>query len=231
MSMRRRSETAALAALLACAPVLTETLAAQHVVDRGTLLITQQGELVGREDFVVERGRRSGAPDGFTIASVVSYPAERPTRRLTSVLEFGPDSQPAATRVDAEDGELRRVLIRLGPRRVTVRVVTPTGEAAREYPSAPRHLVLDDSLFAPHAVALPAPAGPVHSITLREGIRGSAEVTDHGSDATAVGATQRTLHHVSVTAGGERRDLWYDELGRLVKLAIPGRGLTAVRSP
>ena len=157
--MRSRLRTAALAGLLALVSPLATALTAQQVLDRGTLVIMQQGRLVGQEEFVVERGRRSGAPDGFTIASVVSYPAEQPTRRLTSVVEFGPDSQPAATLVEAQDGELRRVLIRLGPRRVTVRLVTPSGEAAREYPSAQRHLVLDDSLFAPHAVALPLPPG------------------------------------------------------------------------
>jgi hypothetical protein len=229
--MPSRIDVLRLAGLLTLTAALAGAAAAQQVVDRGTLLIMQGGRLVGQEEFVVERGRRSGAPDGFTIASVVAYPAERPTRRLTAVVEFGPDSQPAATLVEAEDGELRRVLIRLGPRRVTVRVVTPSGEAAREYPSAPRHLVLDDSLFAAHAVELPVPPGTVRSITLREGGRGTADVSDHGSDRTSVGTAQRTLHHISVTMGGERRDLWYDERGRLVKLAIPSRGLTALRSP
>ena len=231
MSMRSRLRTAALAGLLALVAPLATALTAQQVIDRGTLVIMQQGRLVGQEEFVVERGRRSGAPDGFTIASVVSYPAQQPTRRLTSVVEFGPDSQPAATLVEAEDGDLRRVLIRLGPRRVTVRVVTPSEEAAREYPSAQRHLVLDDSLFAPHAVALPLLPGAVRAITLREGGRATAEVADHGSDRTSVGTTHRTLHHLSMTVEGERRDLWYDERGRLIKVAIPSRDLTVLRRP
>ena len=86
--------TTALAGLLAVVSPLASSLTAQQIIDRGTLVIMQQGQLVGQEEFVVERGRRSGAPDGFTIASVVVYPAEQPTRRLTTVVEFGPDSQP-----------------------------------------------------------------------------------------------------------------------------------------
>ncbi len=114
---------------------------------------------------------------------------------------------------------------------MTVRLVTPAGETAREYPSAPPHLLLDDSLFAPHAVALPLAPGTVRAITLRGGTRGTADLADHGLERTAVGTTQRSLHHFSVTVDGERRDLWYDDRGRLWKVAIPSRSVIALRSP
>ncbi|NIM50122.1 MAG: hypothetical protein GTN62_07270 [Gemmatimonadales bacterium] len=203
---------------------------AQRVIDRGALIIMDGTRVIGREEFVVRQGRGPGAADGFTVSGTASYPAEQPTRTLVGVVEFGPDSQPAAARFDAEDGGLQRVLVRFGRRRVTVRIATRSGESTREFPGAPRHLVLDDSLFGYHALSPAGPPGPVRSISPRQGRRTTAQLADHGMDRTMVGRVERVLRHLTVRTGNETRHLWYDDRGRLTKLAIPSRRLVAVRA-
>jgi hypothetical protein len=218
--------------ILLLSPHAASVAAAQgRVLDRGILSIMEGDRVVGVEEFVLQRGRRSGALDGFTISSTAKYPADRPTRTLTAVVELLPDSLPAATALEAEDGELQRVLIVFAPRRVTVRRKTHTGESAREFPGGGTHLIFCDSLFGYHAIAPSIGGEPVRSITLRGGQRSPAEVRDHGVEPTPVRDAEPALRHISVAVDGQTRHLWYDEGGRLIKLTIPDRGLTALRSP
>jgi len=199
-------------------------------VDRGMLILMQGSETVGREEFVVRRGRGSGVLAGFTIMSTAWYPAERPDRSLGAVVELGPDSVPTATRLEAGNGDLKRVLIGLGPRRITVRSATSSGESAREYPVREPLVLVDDSLFAAHALP-PVPRNGTARILTLEGIRGPlAEIVDHGTATTLVGGIARQLHHVSIVSSGIDRHLWYDSAGRIVKVEDPGRGLTVIRA-
>jgi hypothetical protein len=198
-------------------------------VDRGVLLITRGTTLVGREEFVVRRGRGSGTLGGFTVASTAWYPPDRPQPSLASVIEYGADSLPTAARVEATNGDLRRVLISMTPRRITVRVATAEGETAREHPARIPHVFVDDLVFATHA--LPPARGPaaVRAMTLT-GTRGSiAEVVDHGIETTQTGRATRELRRITLRMDGTVRHLWYDAEGRLWKVADPGRGLVATR--
>lgn len=199
-------------------------------VDRGMLILMRGSKTVGREEFVVRRGRGSGILAGFTITSTAWYPAERPERSLASVVELGPDSLPSATRLEAGNGDPKRVLIGLGPRRITVRSATSSGESAREYPFQEPHVLVDDSLFAAHAFPPVPRNGTARTLTL-EGIRGPlAEIVDHGTATTLVGDNTLQLHHVSIVSPSMERHLWYDDAGRIVKVEDPGRGLTVIRA-
>jgi hypothetical protein len=215
--------------LRATVPPRPTAIAQVGEIDRGILLITRGTTVVGREEFVVRRGRGAGTLGGFTVASTVWYPPDRPTRSLTSVVEYGADSLPTAARVEATNGDLRRVLISMSPRRVTVRVATADGETAREHPARTPHLFVDDSVFATHALPPARGPGAVRAMTLA-GTRGSMmEVVDHGMDATQVGRATRQLRHITLRTDEGVRHLWYSPDGRLWKVADPGRRLVATR--
>jgi len=228
LTMKRRMATAILTAALSS--LAAGAAVGQQTLDRGTLVIIQGDRVVGREEFLLRSGRRSGSPDGFTLSSTVSYPADRPLRTLTAVVEFLPDSQPVASILELQNGEQERVLMVIGPRRVTVRLKTPAGESAREYPAGGSVLLADDSVFAYHALPPSLSHPEARGMTLRGARHGGAEVTDHGAEPTDVGPDQRTLWHVSVTLAGATRHLWYDEQGRLIKLSIPSRDLVVLRA-
>jgi hypothetical protein len=198
-------------------------------VDRGVLLISRGPRLIGREEFVVRRGRGSGTMAGFTVASTAWYPPDRPQRSLTSVVEFGTDSLPTAIRVEASNGDLKRVLISIGPRRLTVRLATANGESAREHPVREPHVIVDDSILATHTLPPTPRSLPLRTMTM-SGTRGPlAEIIERGWEPTPIGGTTRELKRFTIQMGDAVRHLWYDAEGRLWKVADPARNTVAVR--
>lgn len=202
-----------------------------RVLDSGTLLVFEGPRLVGREEFVLRSGRGSGASTGFTISSTVIYPPDYPRQRMVVVVEFEPDSQPAAARFEVHGGSPRTVLYRLAPRRMTVRIATAQGESAREFPGGPAHIALDDSIFGYHALLGSHRAGSARTFSSR-GDRGvDVHVADHGREPAIIEGAERTLRHLTVRSPSETRHLWFDDRGGLLKIEIPDRSLTIVREP
>lgn len=197
----------------------------QRIVDEGSFAILRAGQVVGREDFTIRRGAVGGAASGFIITTTAYYPAERPLRTLSAVIQVHPDSQIASARFDATNGTRHVALIEFGPRRVTVRLGAPGRESTREYPSGGNPQLDHDSLFGYYAV-LPLRTGPVALISPQDGRRRTGTVQVHGMERTAVAGTQRTARRVTVESERGTLQLWFDPEGRLLKMNIPSLDLT-----
>ena len=196
------------------------------VLDAGTLVISRSGMVVGREEFTVRRGRSSG-PDGYTITSTVTYPPTSPRVTLSPVVELGPDSIPVQVQFDIYGDGQSRVYVRFGPRRMTLRVVRPGGESAREMPATGREIVAADSVFGLYAI--PPARGARQAVSPRSGARLPAEVLDRGTERTTLHGVLRELRHDLLRLGSQEHHLWYDQDGRLMKVEVPALGLTAER--
>jgi hypothetical protein len=194
------------------------------VVDAGTFVISRGGVVVGREEFTVRRGRSSG-PDGFTITATARYTVPR-TNTLAPVVELGADSLPVQVQFDVSGETQARVYARFGQRRITLRMVRPNGESAREFPSTGRTLVADDSVFALYAIR-PAP-GSLQVLAPRNGQRTPADLVSLGTEQTTLQGVARQLDHW-VLRGPDERHLWYDETGRLMRVDLPSLSLSAER--
>lgn len=224
MSSSHVPRVAALLAL-AAAPLHGQ----QRTVDRGVLTITRGGEVIGREEFAVHIGTTAAGGPGLTVASTALYPPYRPERTLTSVVEFAADSLPAVARLEIANGQALRVIIGIGPRRITVRRGSATTESAREYPARGRPIIVDDSVFAAFAVRPPASGQPTQALALDGTLGETAAVSYRGATETRVGERSVSLDLVVVTVGGETVSTWYDADGRLQKVEWPQRGVAAVR--
>lgn len=198
------------------------------ILDSGTLVISRSGQVVGREEFTVRRGRSSG-PGGYTITSTATYPPESPTVTLSPVVELGPDSLPVLVQFDTHGDGQARVYARFGARRVTVRVVHPGGESARELPATGRDIVADDSVFGLYAV--PPSRSALQAVFPRSGSRLPAELLPRGTERTTFRGVARELHHEVLRLGARELHLWYDSQGRLMKVEVPALGLIAERGP
>ncbi len=217
----------ALGTLLAAARVPAAFAAPQGpIVDAGTFVISRSGAVVGREEFTVRRGRSTGW-DGYTITSTVAYPPASPSVTLSPVVELGPDSIPVQVQFDVFGDGQSRVYARFGPRRVTLRVVRPGGESARELPATGREIVADDSVFALYTI--PPPSGAQQAVAPRSGARLPAAVLDRGTERTTLQGVARELRHLVLRLGSQERHLWYDQKGRLMKVEVPALGLIAER--
>src|SRR5439155_17542785 len=137
-----RGEGSGMRVLVAIVTLAATVHAQQRVLDSGTLMISRAGVLIGREEFTIRSGRASGSGDGFTIAATAYYPADRSQASLAITVELAADSEPASfqlnvldqRQLNVLDQRQRRIYAQLGPRRVTVRTLTASGESVREYP-------------------------------------------------------------------------------------------------
>ena len=213
--------------------LLLTLLALQAPLDEGTFLIRQDTAEIGREAFRLTAAR-GGA--GWTLASTVRYDRSRPIVVLNPILEIGADSLPASLEFSVADPrEPLRVLGQLSHGRFTVRLLGRLTERAREFPAPAPVVVLDDSVFVLYLLAAwraaPSPIS-VTAIFPRGGHREVVVVQDLGVEATTVNRAAASLRHVTVTAGPERVvQLWLDRAGRLLKVEVPSRRLTAERAP
>ncbi|HXG96408.1 MAG TPA: hypothetical protein VNJ06_04760 [Gemmatimonadales bacterium] len=203
-------------------------------VDEGVLVVRVDTQEVARESFRLNRGRLSRGEPGWTLATTIRYDRARPVVVLAPILEVNGDTMPAALQYDVADPrQPSRILGELGRGRFTVRLLARATERAREFPTGQRAVVLDDSVFAPYVFAAwraTSEPGTLTAIFPRALRRDVIQIRDLGQASTTLNHDPARLRHITV--GGEGQEtihLWLDESGRLMKVEIPARHLSAER--
>lgn len=209
-------------------------LQAGSPLDEGILVVREDTTEVARESFRLSHGRHARGGTGWTLATTVRYDRSRPVIVLAPILEVSADTLPSTLQYDVADPrQPSRILGELGRGRFTVRFVARATERAREFPTGQRAAVLDDSVFALYLFAAWRASTEPVSLTaiVPRGLRREAiQVQDHGVGPTTLNHDPATLRHVSVTGGPNIVvHLWLDAAGRLMKVEIPSRRLTAER--
>lgn len=216
--------------LLAALPILVPAgVAAQQsgLVDEGTFTVSQHGAPIGRESFRIVR---SPAPGGQ--AYQARSQSALGANRLTTIL--GTDSTGAPVSYEAELSRDGRVVERArgsgSPRRFTVVVQTRTGEGSREYVLGSDALLVDDDVVHQfHFVGL-ALATTYDVIAPRATGQSRFRVEARGSEVLEIGRTRLDSRRFALLDEGSRvREIWLDREGRLLKVALPEKGVVAVR--
>jgi hypothetical protein len=121
-----------------------------------------------------------------------------------------------------------RVIASFGPRRITVRQATDGTEVAREYPGGERTIVVADRALSLYAVAGGLAAGSVTVNRLASQSRVSGTLEERGREPVP-GRDGPPARHMALQAGDEQVELWYDDAGRLLRIAIAAKDLIAER--
>jgi hypothetical protein len=208
----------------------------QAPLDEGTFVVREDTVEVARESFRLNHGRLARGGVGWTLATTIRYDRTRPVVVLAPILDVTTDTQPATLQYDVADPRQPvRILGELGRGRFTVRFVARATERAREFPAGGRPVVLDDSVFALYLFAAwRADSQPTQltAIVPRGLRRETVEIQDQGLAPTTLNRGQVTLRHITVTGGPNLVvHLWLDAAGRLMKVEIPSRRLSAERAP
>jgi hypothetical protein len=203
-------------------------------VDEGVLVVRVDTLEVARESFRLTHGRLSRGDAGWTLATTIRYDRARPVVVLAPILEVNSDTMPATLQYDVADPrQPARILGELGRGRFTVRLVARATERAREFPTGQRAAVLDDSVFALYVFAAwRAAAEPVTlTAVFPRGLRRDVvQIRDLGMESTTLNRDPARLRHIVLGADGQQTvNVWLDEGGRLMKVEIPSRRLTAER--
>ncbi len=207
----------------------------RRLIDSASFVVSRGSAEIGREELRIHQGRPSEAGGGhmgtgYSVSTTAYYPSNRSYATAASMVQFDSDSQPSSAWMELEGGGQPNVFVDLTARRITVRTRTSAGESASQYPRSARLLVVDDSLLAVFA-ALPGRApGTVTLFYPRTGRRSQASLKDLGTETTLFEGSERQLRHWTLGSGDLLRHLWYDSLGRLMKIEMPSADLTATRS-
>jgi hypothetical protein len=220
--------------MTACLVALALLQAAGTPVDEGVLVVRVDTLEVARESFRLNHGRLSRGEAGWTLATTIRYDRARPVVVLAPILEVNSDTMPATLQYDVADPrQPSRILGELGRGRFTVRLVARATERAREFPTGPRAVVLDDSVFAPYVFAAwraTSEPGALTAIFPRGLRREVLQIRDLGVAATTLNRDPARLRHITLSADGQETvSVWLDDNGRLMKVEIPSRRLTAER--
>jgi hypothetical protein len=221
----RRLVSLALALVAASIPV--RPVPAQGApFDEGTFVVTRNGAVVGKEAFRIVR---SGGKDQLYTSTAQCAFGDR---RIAPALSADRAGVPLLYRVEVKNGgEVEERLQATGrPGRLHAVLQTPTGESSKEYVVANGAVILDDDVYHQHFfVPLARRSGQVIVVVPRRNSQVVGRLEDRGSDKIRVDGKDVTAVHLVITLPDGARDLWFDESGRLLKVAMPARGVIALR--
>jgi hypothetical protein len=211
------------------AAAVTRALPGQvATLDEGSFTITVNGERVGREDFRIRTTPGSNGPEVVATASV-SYA----NRRILPQMRGDSTGAPSQYVVQVKEGPGvdESVTGIVGRGRVSASVKNARGESANEFVVSQGALVIDDDVFHQYYFITRRKAvGPISVIVPRRNTQVTMRVTDVGADKLTIGGTTVEARHYTIAdPGGADREVWADASGRLLKVAIPSRGVVALR--
>jgi hypothetical protein len=190
-----------------------------------TLVVTEGGKEIGREEFTLTSGRGRGS-SGTTLTATARYPATAATTRLAALLERTPESAIAKFQLDVESPSGTTVILAAGTgARLVVRTVAKGSESGRELPGGPDVVLLDDEVYSLYATVadLATPAGKrLTAIFPRTGRRAAFTAQ---RDGAAGGDRQRVI-----LTGDLAGTLVTDTEGRLHSLELPAQNRVVTRA-
>jgi hypothetical protein len=198
------------------------------VVDEGSFTITHNGNRIGREEFAIRRTPNPGG-DVLVANATIVYT----DRRLSPALQTDAAGAPLRYQVEVSAGAdvQERLHGRVGRGRFSAQLRTPRGESAREYVVADGALILDDDVF--HQYYFLARAGRTGSVPVvvpRRNVQLAMRVTNEGADVVTIGGSRiNATRYVMTGPDGGTRRIWVDAEGRVLKVTLDERGITATR--
>ena len=222
--------------MIAVLALLLQAPAAGGVIDQGTLVIRADTQEVGRETFRVLERHVGDSTSGWLFDASARWTGQAQPAVYAPVIEIGRDSMTQALSFIVTSGPSQvRISGQPSRSRFTLRYVSPGVERARELPADRALVVIDDSVFTPYLLlAWRARAAPesLTAVFPRSAMRARVAIQDLGDESTTLNRDQATLRHVLISGGPAGTvHLWLGSGGRLMKVELPERKLTAERLP
>jgi hypothetical protein len=205
------------------------------IADAGSFTVLEGGSKVGTEVFTIHQMLPPDA--GYLIEGAAVYP----TRRLVPSLRTDSSGAPVRYQLDefVAQRRQRQLTLQIVRGRGSERVQTSRGESATEFLVGQGARLLDDDVFAQYYFIARAAIGSFHDpgrsmvVPLLIPERGgtvAAAIVILGDESLDIAGQPREAVHLRIQTGdGDARDVWVDEEGRVLRVAIPARGLVALR--
>jgi hypothetical protein len=197
-------------------------------IDQGSFTITTNGQRTGREDFSIATTPTGKGTEYIAKATIVLG-----DRRLAPAMQTDSSGTPMTYQVQTRNSSAGQEwwsgTITRG--RVDARMRTARGEARKEYIVADGAIILDDDVFHQYYfVPQHTKQASVAVVIPRRNAQLTLKITSSGPDhVTIAGKELEAAHFVLTEPDGAQRDLWVDAAGRVLRVAIPTRGVVALR--
>lgn len=233
----RRLVHAAAASLLPLFLASAVASAQGVVVDQGTFAVSLRGLPAGTEEFTI---RRAGLAreDALFATATVNLQRDGARQQLRSLLRANPtDGVPKCEgsdlcyQVDVDGVGAMSLRLGLSGRRYVARIVDSVGEEIREFPAAPQTRVLEMDVAHLYYFLRDVREGsetPVLMPSVRS--RATLRSGSWSDEQILLGANVIQARRIEFSAGEDRRIVWFDRLGRVVRVSVPARGYLAERT-
>jgi hypothetical protein len=220
---------AGLTALVFAAPVAAQTVQ----LDEGTFRILVGGREVGVETFSI-RQNGEGADAVVIAQGRVVLNDNGGSEVIANVQVAGAGLRPVAYDLELRGADARRIRGSVTGTRASARTLSRTGETMREYLVTDGAVILDDGVAHHYYfIAQRATAGAARTAVMvpRESRQLVATLRVGGEESVSAGGTTTRARRLTVEpAGGDTRNVWIDAQGRVLRVEVPGRNYTAVRT-
>ncbi len=218
-----------LALLLPVAAPAAALRAQDVVLDEGRFALFIEGREAGSESFSIHRlGMGESARILATATVSLNGTEMRPT------LEARPDFVVTAYQNEVTGARKEDLSVVLNGNRYVSRASSADGEVQREYRAAPRTAILENRVSHHYffvARFIDSGSGPVVALSPLDGAQARLEVVSNEPEPFQLGGERVEARHVRLQGGGEIRELWIDDQGRVLRVEIPSMGFRAERLP
>ena len=202
--------------------------AQRRTVDQGSFTVTVNNQRVGREDFSIVEDASAGQAS-FLAQATVEY-RDRGLR-LQPLLTANAAGASTQYEIVVRGGPIQKWSGTIDRNRVSAFVATDRGQSAKEFVVSVGSMVLDDDVYHQYYfLAKRAGDGPIPVIIPRRNTQTTVTVTRQGNERIELGMSQTDAQKLVITEStGGSREVWVDAQGRVLKVAIPSRGIVATR--
>jgi hypothetical protein len=215
------------AALVAPPPAVAQGI----VVDQGRFAVSIRGASAGTEDFSIRRAGL-GREEAFFANASVALTREglaqeiRPLLRATPPEGVANEYQVEVVGADALELGLRRI-----GRRFVATIHSEAGEEQREFPAEPETWILEADVAHLYYFLRNASEGSVTPVVVpRARVRIELTAGPSRNEELRLGSTALAARRVEFSSSEDRRIVWFDPSGRVLRVEIPATGYVAERT-
>jgi hypothetical protein len=226
-----RHRLPALVALCAVALAPAAAVSQGVIVDQGQFAISIGGASVGTEDFSIRRAGL-GRDDAIFANAVVTLGRDGAVQEIRPLLRATPpDGVAIEYQVEVVGTDPIELGLRRNGRRYVATIHSQVGEEQREFPAEAESRILEADVAHLHYFLGSAAEGSVTPIIVPR-TRARLELTAGPSvgEDLHVGTTVVAARRVEFTSAEDRRIVWFDRLGRVLRVEIPTSGYVAERT-
>lgn len=207
------------------------------VVDQGTFSVSISGRQVGTEEFTI---RRAGLnqEDALFATATVQFGRDGENGQVRLLLRATPtEGVPKCAgaepcyQIDVTGSNALSLRLGLSGRRYVARIIDSAGEEIREFPAAPGTRILETDVAHLYYFLRDVPGGSdAPTLSPRDRARATFVASAPVDEQIQLGPNVVQARRVVFLAGDDRRIVWFDRLGRVLRVSVPARGYVAERT-